>query len=222
MQNRAELHYLCDMMSRVRDRGGDVTFEEFLDAELDGLGRYVRVLTGDRQQAHDTLAEALIKVQVHWRRIAQMERPLAYVRRIVTNQFLEERRSWAARMLRSMNPESLPELIPVGAGSGTGRIDDRSQLHALLATLPRQQRAAIVLRHYLDLTDAEIADALGCSAGAVRTYISRGFATLRLAERDPLSGHASPDHRTARSTALAVVDEPAVSAPAHLNPLEGS
>ena len=199
-----------------------MTFEEFLDAELDGLGRYARVLTGDRQQAHDTLAEALIKVQVHWRRIGQMERPLAYVRRIVTNQFLEERRSWAARMFRSMNPESLPELTPVGAGSGTGRIDDRAQLHALLATLPKQQRASIVLRHYLDLTDAEIADALGCSAGAVRTYISRGFATLRLIERDPLPSNAITDREVTHPEARVAARDASDSAPTLLNPLEGS
>ena len=81
-----------------------MTFDEFLDAELDGLRRYAQVLTGNRQQAHDTLAESLIKVQSHWRRIEVLDRPLPYVRRVVTNQFLQERRSWAARMFRSMNP----------------------------------------------------------------------------------------------------------------------
>jgi RNA polymerase sigma-70 factor (sigma-E family) len=187
-----------------------VRFEEFLDAELDGLGRYARVLTGDRQQAHDTLAEALIKVQVHWRRISQMDRPLAYVRRIVTNQFLEERRSWTARMFRSMSPEALPE--SASAPGGTGRIDDRSQLHTLLESLPKQQRAAIVLRHYLDMTDAEIAEALSCSAGAVRAYISRGFTTLRLTERDPLPG-SGPARRHGRT---------ATGRPTISSPVEGS
>src|ERR1700712_556151 len=101
MQNRTERHSLSDSEPLLEDgqqaRGGRVTFEEFLDAELDGLGRYARVLTGDRQQAHDTLAEALIKVQMHWKRIALMDRQLAYVRRIVTNTYLQEKRSWADR-----------------------------------------------------------------------------------------------------------------------------
>ncbi len=162
-----------------------MTFDEFLDAELDGLRRYAQVLTGNRQQAHDTLAESLIKVQSHWRRIEVLDRPLPYVRRVVTNQFLQERRSWAARMFRSMNPESLPHSVRAGE-SEVGRVDDRSELHTLLASLPRQQRAAIVLRHYLDLSDPEIAQALSCSAGAVRTYISRGFASLRLTAQDRL------------------------------------
>lgn len=154
-----------------------MTFEDFLDAELEGLGRYALVLTGDRQKAHDALAEAMIKVQPHWDRIGVMAYPLAYVRRIVTNQFLQERRSWASRMFRSTSPETMPERQVRDAGPG--RVDDRSQLHDLLASLPKQQRAAIVLRHYLDLSDADIADALSCSEGAVRTYISRGLAALR-------------------------------------------
>lgn len=156
-------------------------FEDFLDAELDGLGRFARVLTGDRQQAHDTLAESLIKVHAHWRRIGGMDSPLPYVRRIITNTFLQQKRSWADRMLRTTNPQDLPHRQ---APAQLDRVDDRSQLHGLLQSLPRQQRAAIVLRHYLDLTDAEIADALGCSSGAVRSYISRGFATLRLTGLD--------------------------------------
>lgn len=158
-----------------------MTFEEFLDAELDGLGRFARVLTGDRQQAHDTLAESLIKVHLHWRRIGVMHRPLPYVRRIITNTFLQQKRSWVDRTFRTMSPQALPERSVVPQ---TVRVEDRSQLHGLLESLPRQQRAAIVLRYYLDLTDTEIADALGCSAGAVRANISRGLARLRLAVED--------------------------------------
>lgn len=175
-----------------------MTFDEFLDAELDGLRRYAQVLTGDRQQAHDTLAEALIKVQSQWRRIEVLDRPLLYVRRVVTNQFLQERRSWSARMFRSMNPESLPQPAAVGE-SEVRRVDDRSELHTLLASLPGQQRAAIVLRHYLDLSDQDIAQILSCSAGAVRTYISRGFASLRLTaqDRQPSGVTTRPETRPA-------------------------
>jgi len=185
-------------------KGGSVTFEEFLDAELDGLGRFARVLTGDRQQAHDTLAESLIKVQVHWRRIGVMDRPLPYVRRIITNTFLQQKRSWVDRMFHSMSPEALPERL---SAPQVERVDDRSQLHELLQTLPRQQRAAIVLRYYLDLTDAEIADALGSSTGAVRANISRGFARLRLTGLDSEPDAAGQQTRRLRdeeATAIAV------------------
>jgi RNA polymerase sigma-70 factor (sigma-E family) len=167
-----------------------VTFEEFLDAELNGLDRYCRVLVGDRQLAHDCLADALIKVQVRWKKIAELDNPLAYVRRVVTNTFLDQRRSWAHRMLHLVSTEQLPEQP---APSDLRSLEDRAQLHGLLQQLPRQQRAAIVMRHYLDLPDTDIADALSCTVGSVRTYISRGLAALRLLSDD--TDTADPPHR---------------------------
>jgi len=158
-----------------------VTFEEFLDAELNGLDRYSRVLVGDRQLAHDCLAESLIKVQARWKKIGEMDNPLAYVRRVITNTFLDQRRSWAHRMMHLVGAEELPEQ---SAPSDLRSLEDRAQLHELLRQLPRQQRAAIVMRHYLDLPDADIADALSCTVGSVRTYISRGLAALRLLSED--------------------------------------
>lgn len=167
-----------------------MTFEEFLDAELNGLDRYSRVLVGDRQLAHDCLADSLIKVQVRWKRIAELDNPLAYVRRVVTNTFLDQRRSWAHRMMHLVSAEHLPEQP---APSGLSGVDDRAQLHELLQRLPRQQRAAIVMRHYLDLPDADIADALSCTVGSVRTYVSRGLAGLRLLSED--TDIQDPRHR---------------------------
>lgn len=159
-----------------------MTFEEFLDAELDGLDRYSRVLAGDRQLAHDCLADSLIKVQVRWASIAGMDNPLAYVRRVVTNTFLDQRRSWAHRMLHLVAHDQLVQVAPA---SELSALHDRAQLHGLLQRLPRQQRAAIVMRHYLDLPDPEIAEAMSCTVGAVRTYISKGLASLRLLPEDP-------------------------------------
>lgn len=134
-----------------------MTFEDFLDAELSGLDRYSRVLVGDRQLAHDCLADSLIKVQVRWKKVAVMDNPVAYVRRVITNMFLDQRRSWAHRKVRLVGTEHLPE---EPAPSGHSSMEDRAQLHELLEQLPRQQRAAIVMRHYLDLSDADIAEAL--------------------------------------------------------------
>jgi RNA polymerase sigma factor (sigma-70 family) len=129
-----------------------------------------------------------------------MEFPAAYVRRIVTTTFLAERRRWSTRHIRPF--AAVPE---PAAADPTSSVDDRSALHTLLAGLPRQQRAAIVLRFYLDLTDDEIAAELRCSAGAVRGYISRGLATLRVVvtEADapvlrPRAGTAAPDTNPGR------------------------
>jgi RNA polymerase sigma factor (sigma-70 family) len=68
-----------------------------------------------------------------------------------------------------------------------GQIDDHAAVHAErsavlagLATLPRRQRTALVLRFYEDLSYQEIAETLGCTAGAARSYVSRGLSTLRI------------------------------------------
>lgn len=154
-----------------------MTFDEFLRTQLDPLSRYARVLTGSRDAAHDLVSDTLLGVQQNWQRIGEMDYPAAYVRRTLSGRFLSERRRWYSRLVRSTDPGELPAGSTRDAG---GRVDDRDELGVLLAGLPPQQRAAIVLRYYLDLTDDEIADELGVSAGAVRTYVSRGLAALRV------------------------------------------
>lgn len=170
------------------------TYEQFVAAELPALTRYARVLTGDRQAAHDVVADALVAARLKWNRIQGLEYPAAYVRRIVTTTFLAERRRWSTRHIRSTGfvPDR-PTPDPSGA------VDDRAALHMLLAGLPRQQRAALVLRFYLDLADDVIATEIGCSVGAVRGYVSRGLAALRItaaddSDADERRGASRPDH----------------------------
>jgi RNA polymerase sigma-70 factor (sigma-E family) len=155
-----------------------VTLQELLATELENLSRFARVLTGDREQAHDVLFDVLEKAQRGWPRIAELQQPAAYLRKMVLNQFLDERRKWSSRMIR---PTRSGMLLETAAPDGLQRVDDRTELGSLLVSLPRQQRAAIVLRYYLDLSDSDIADALGCSPGAVRAHISRGLGRLRIA-----------------------------------------
>ncbi|WP_154768961.1 sigma-70 family RNA polymerase sigma factor [Nakamurella alba] len=152
-----------------------MTFDEFLDLHLPALGNYAGVLAGDRQAAHDVLVDALITVQLRWDRIGRMASPAGYARRVITTTFLDARRTAARRRTFSTNepPERLHH------DDGPSRVDDRDQLADMLDGLPDRQRAAVVLRFYLDLPDEEIAAALDCSKGAVRTLISRGLQQLR-------------------------------------------
>jgi RNA polymerase sigma-70 factor (sigma-E family) len=156
-----------------------VTFDEFVAAELPALARYARALTGDRQHAHDALADALVAAQARWRRIGAMEFPAAYVRRIVTTTYLGQRRRWSARHIGLTPTGQAPD---VALPDPSASVDDRDELRALLASLPRQQRAAVVLRYYLGLSDAEIGDEIGCAPVTVRSYISRGLAAMRVAD----------------------------------------
>jgi len=159
-----------------------VTFEEFVSVQLPALTRYARVLTGDRQDAHDVLADALIVAHLRWRRISKMDYPAAYVRRIVTSTFLSRKRRWSARNVKLTATGDLPERAGADA---TAQIDDQNQLHGLLAQLPDRQRAALVLRYFLDLSDQQTADELGCTRSTVRSLVARGLASLRIANANP-------------------------------------
>jgi DNA-directed RNA polymerase specialized sigma24 family protein len=84
-----------------------VTFEQFAMARLPSLLRYAVVLTGDRELAQDVVQEVLARAQARWKRISETDVPEAYVRRMVLNEYLSWRRSWAVLMCtRSVNGSS--------------------------------------------------------------------------------------------------------------------
>lgn len=145
-------------------------FEEFTAARLPALLRYAMLLSGDREQARDLVQEVLARALVKWGRIGTIEEPYAYVRRMVTNEFL----SWRRR--RKLTTVPLDEAHE----AATPEPETPDDLRGLLARLPGRQRAVLVLRYYEDLTDDEIAAALGCRVGTVRGYASRGLAALRI------------------------------------------
>jgi RNA polymerase sigma-70 factor (sigma-E family) len=160
-------------------------FEEFAAARLPALLRYAILLSGDRHEAHDIVQEVLTRALVKWDRITKIDEPYAYVRRMVTNEFLSLRR----RRVRTVPLEAGRE-PPAATGPEPGA---DHELWSLLARLPRQQRAVLVLRYYEDLTDDEIAETLHCRAGTVRGYASRALAVLRIeiADADTTQGMLS-------------------------------
>jgi RNA polymerase sigma-70 factor (sigma-E family) len=155
-----------------------LTFEEFLAAELPSLTRFAGALTGDRHLAEDVLSDALLVVSRRWGRIAGMDRPLAYVHRAVVTTFLSERRKAGRRRTDPVADQALLDRAEPDASDAVAR---RDFVARLLAGLPPQQRAAVVLRYLMDQTDQEIAAALGCSTGTVRSHLSHGRSALRLA-----------------------------------------
>lgn len=152
-----------------------MTFEEFAADRLGAVLRFAAVLAGERALAEDVVQEVLIRAHARWDLIGSLDRPEAYVRKMVVNEYLSwRRRSW--------------RLVPSGAlvdaaGPGRDHAVDHAERDALLAEvgrLPRRQKAVLVLRYYEALTDAEIAEVLGCTPGTVRGYASRALATLRV------------------------------------------
>jgi RNA polymerase sigma factor (sigma-70 family) len=104
-----------------------------------------------------------------------MEHPVAYARRILVNRALDgaARRT---RTRRELTGEAAPDR-PDAAGDASA-IDTHDELVGVLATLPPRQRSVLVLRYFLDLSEAEVAAALKCSLGTVKSTASRGLARL--------------------------------------------
>ena len=164
-------------MAFTDPKDGAMTFDDFLRAELSALTRFSGALAGDRYLAEDILSDALLKVAAQWRRISALDDPAAYVRRVVVTTYLSDRRKTQRR--RTVPAADVPSLERPGPDASAAVIA-RDEVTGLLAQLPGQQRAAIVLRYLLDETDEHIAQALGCSPGTVRSHLFHARATLRL------------------------------------------
>ena len=151
-----------------------MTFDEFAATRLDAVLRFAVVLTNDRGLAEDVVQEVLIRAHQRWAQIGTLEHPEAYVRRMVVNEFLSWRRKWARYV-----PQADVEPATIQADHADAQAE-RATLLAEVAKLPRRQRAVLVLRYYEGLSDAQIADMLGCAETTVRGYAFRGLAALRI------------------------------------------
>ncbi|MCE6999273.1 SigE family RNA polymerase sigma factor [Saccharothrix sp. S26] len=151
------------------------SFEDFATRQVTPLLRYATVLTGDPHLAQDVVQESLLRAQQRWARIATLDAPAAYLKRMVTNEYL----GWRRR-LRPHLP--LTGVDPPGPDS-TDHYDEREAMLQRIDKLPRKQKAAVVLRYYEGCDDAEIAAILGCAQVTVRSHISRALAVLRADER---------------------------------------
>ena len=156
--------------------GEGVSFDEAVRSNERPLLRLALMLSGGAHSAEDLVQTVLARAHRRWDRIGGLEHPDAYLRTMVVNEFL----SWR-RLLRNRE-QPLAELPEQPTGEDFSlRQAQRDATWRLLATLPRQQRAVLVLRFYEDLPDDEIAAVLGCSASTVRSNAARGLASLRAA-----------------------------------------
>ena len=166
---RDELAAVPDIITTDGGEG----FSAFAVSRWPGLVRLAFGLTGDRWMAEDIAQTALARAYVAWRRVSRADDPDAYLRRILVN--ASHRRFRARRVTEQ--PGDLPETPVDGPADLVG---ERAVLLAALCQLPPRQRAVVVLRYWEDLTDSQIAAALGCSPGTVRSQLSRALAKLRM------------------------------------------
>lgn len=148
-------------------------FSTFVDAHSRSLLRAAWLLTGDWANAEDLVQSALAKAWPRWDRAMSRGTPEAYVRALMTSIYLGwRRRRWTGETPHHEVPER-------ATPDDFGALDDRQSVLDALAVLSPQQRAAIVLRYFADLSEAETAATMRCSTGAVKSHTSRALARLR-------------------------------------------
>ena len=158
-------------MSRDEDE-----FVAFVAEVSPRLLRAAWLISGDAYLAEDLVQSALVQVFRRWRRLREGS-PAAYARRCVVNGHIDAIRRRRGEHLRAVTPDrGRSDVLPT----------DTVWLLAALAVLPTRERQCVVLRHYCDLAEAEVADLLSVSIGTVKSSTSRGLSRLRmsLAEGD--------------------------------------
>lgn len=149
----------------------EADFTGYVVARQRHLTQFAYLLTGDAHSAEDLVQSAFARAYRHW---STMKNKDAYVRRCIVNEHASWwRRTWrhrevvASHLVALVEPTTLPAVEP----------DDglRSRVHAL----PRRQRAAIMLRYFEDLSEAQTAELLGCSVGTVKSTTARALKALR-------------------------------------------
>jgi RNA polymerase sigma-70 factor (sigma-E family) len=141
------------------------------------LVRLATLLLADAAMAEEVTADAYVGLHTRWRSLRDPDRALAYLRASVVNRSRSalRHRGVVARFVAVARP---PADEPSAEITVLGRLR-RDELVAALAELPGRQREALVLRYYVDLSEAEIATVMGCSRGAVKSHTARGLAALR-------------------------------------------
>ena len=169
----------------------DVTaFGEFAEACAPSLFRTAYLMAGDHQLAQDLLQEALVKTLIAWPRLRDRANLEAYTRRIIVTTSI----SWRRRRSFHERPSgTLPERSEPDQAEAVVTHD---AVVAALLTVPPRQRAAIVLRYYQDLTEAQTAEVMGCSVGAVKSQVSAGLKRLRESLRRDFEETAPTERET--------------------------
>jgi RNA polymerase sigma-70 factor (sigma-E family) len=164
--------------SRVRQQRGarvksadEAAFREYVAARMDEMRRIAYLVCHDWHTADDVVSATLLKLYAQWRRAERAANLDGYVRAMLLNTWLDERRrAWRRRESTGGIPERHAPTAPPG---------DELGLMALLRELPPRQRAVVVLRFYADHSIGETAALLGISEGTVKSQSARALTTLR-------------------------------------------
>jgi len=155
----------------------DRAVTELYSLHYRALVRLAALLVRDTPTAEEVVQDSFVAMHGGWQRLRDAEKALAYLRQAVVNR---SRSVLRHRTVVDKNLQKPPPDMP-SAEHGALVLLERSAVVAALRGLPDRQREAIVLRYYADLSEAEIAAAMGISRGAVKSHTSRGMTALRTA-----------------------------------------
>ncbi len=149
-------------------------FAQFVAARQRALQRTARLLTGDWALAEDLVQTALARSWPRWERIRRRDDPEIYVRRVLVN-------TWASWSRRKWRGEHASQALPdrPAPGDVAAEVAVRMSVDSALGSLTSRERAVLVLRVFDDLSEAQVAQVLGCPVGTVKSTMARATARLR-------------------------------------------
>ena len=156
---------------------GDAEFVEFVRASTARLQHAAYLLTGDRHQAEDDVQTVLVRVYTAWSRIRRQD-PFAYARKVLANLVIDRWR----RPIREDASEDVPEQAMPGDLADDVAVQE--WLMRALAMLSPRERTIVVLRHFWDLSEIDVAAELKVSIGTVKSTASRALAKMRVSVAD--------------------------------------
>lgn len=149
-------------------RARSTSFEAFYEAQYDVVRRSLSAAFGDPVLAEEAVQEALARAYVHWPRVARMERPAGWVYVVAVRFGLQQRR-------RERGPETDDRAVDIADDIAT-----QEMLRNAIDRLPTRQRVAIVLRYLADLPLEDVAAAMDCALGTVKSTLHSALARLQV------------------------------------------
>lgn len=164
-------------------------FEEYVASHSLRLLRTAYLLTGNRAQAEDLVQDSFVATYTKLGRIREVRALDSYVRKTMSNTLV----SWSRRPAWKRERPVGDDLMLLNSPASTVDSDEDGRVWGAIRALPIRQRAVIVLRYYGDLSEVEIADALGCSIGTVKSHTHRAMARLATTLAADSAAHSRPE-----------------------------
>lgn len=157
----------------------DAAVEQLYGTHYRQLVRLSVLLVRDQETAEEVVQDSFVAMHGKWHTLKEPDKGLAYLRQTVVNRSRSRlRRRGVEKRYLAANTGPARRVVP-GVDEDALVTERRAQVLDALRRLPTRQREVMALRYYLDLDEAEIAETLGISRGAVKSHASRGAATLR-------------------------------------------